>query len=167
MGQRRADRRQIHEADREEEIAAMGSQPTGHASTGDGSLVLGLFTCVFRACLGVLGFARFSRRILPLPIIQSVARDTIVCLIGFPTVAYFHIHVPRLQSFLIFKSCVFFDEVLPRQCPTLWFPVVAAGCPLPPREVRTSRAGVVAAIDPDGRHHLLFGLFDRGRHSCH
>jgi hypothetical protein len=62
------------------------------------NLALGLFSCIFRVYLAMLGFAQFSCRILPLPIIQSYARDTIVRLAGFLTVAHFHVRVPVVDS---------------------------------------------------------------------
>jgi hypothetical protein len=43
----------------------------------------------------MLGFARcFFRGILPLPIIQGIATDTISCLVGFLIVTHFHVRIP-------------------------------------------------------------------------
>jgi hypothetical protein len=55
-----------------------------------------LFYCVLRVCIAMLKFVRLFCSILPLPIIQSLARDTIVCLVGFLTIAHLHVGIPLL-----------------------------------------------------------------------
>jgi hypothetical protein len=55
---------------------------------------LGVFSGVLRVCIAMHGCARCFGGILPLPLIQSAARDIVICLVGFLTIAHFHIRVP-------------------------------------------------------------------------
>ena len=61
--------------------------------------------------MATFGFVRLFCRILPLPIIQSLARDTIVCLVGFLTIVHLHVGIPLLLR-LIQRLTSILDTVL-------------------------------------------------------
>jgi len=53
-------------------------------------LTLGLLASILWVGLAMLHFARVFCGVFSLPTVQSIARDAIVCVIGFLFVAYFH-----------------------------------------------------------------------------
>jgi hypothetical protein len=54
----------------------------------------------------MLSFVRLLCRILPLPIIQSLARDTVVRVVELPTIVHLHVGIPLLLGLITFTSTI-------------------------------------------------------------
>src|SRR3954447_10751296 len=114
-----------------------------------------LFSCVLGVCIAMLGFVRVFCRILPLPIIKSLARDTFVRLVGFLTIVHLHVGIPLLWRLIERLT----GSTQPLLSGSTSFGA-ASGKALPAeRSPRSCRQGSGIAC--------LFGLLNSGRHLCY